>query len=410
MGRQLKHSHLTAMLRLVLFMCLMPFAPTGHAQLFKPQSLRMQVSVRVIDEQGNPVPFVTVWQTRSPCRRITSGRIPLERLQREFEDCPTADDILTLAKRLENSRDYFVSDFTRRPTVGLRHAGVVGPDGILHLRETASSPKGGLGEPGVPRVRVSLGFLKFGYEPAGFDIVLTPEQLKFKKVVTLKAIESQLRPPNTLRGEFDRIRYQVSKLTEMHQAPDRGSAMAQFGLLLEDVAKRAEEAGDRELAAIALTHRRFMPTVLYSGEGASRTAVGYSNEGSPRDNHFLTRAHQLDPDNAYWFRFNAEWGRLHSLVYRTDLSKQQIIEAHGADIDAFAQLLARNERSLWPADYVKLCQYFIQLNQLQRAYEWARRLYDQDPKIPENRYCFARVFSGMREQRLPIPADWVFPP
>lgn len=250
---------------------------TGRPFRFAPND-DIEVTLRVLDEEGKAVPYVTVWGYLLP--RASPLAIG-------------ADDLWRVTTRYQSSFEHALL-FRNLPVPYLTVHPMGDQSGrFLHTIDYQNMEGSDAKRPD----RMSIGFtlMKRGYLPGRIDFAVANESTLSGTVILerdpQRPIESQ---PYVER--FERLRYELSDPSRNenisegnHQRIDR------IRNDLEETALQALDAGDRQVAARIYARMEYLPSILFiRGKPAG---FSQSDPSSPQAKAYLAKAHALDPEN-----------------------------------------------------------------------------------------------------------------
>lgn len=278
--------HRMALLMIGIAMPLLPGCRAGPPGLWQPE---IAVRVRVVDPQGQPIPYATAWVTKTPCSPI---RTP----------CLEPEDLRRVVSQFRESFEYFTSwGKALEPYEQINYYGASDSEGVWNDRGDAASKWGA--PPPTNQVTVSLAFFKQGYQPAVVDFSLRPTTLLTQEKTVVLAPDPEFpRQESALRRRFEALLQEIYAV-QLHKPglpPGPRRALAQIQKDLETVASQAEAQGDRPLAARAWYRLAYMPSVIDIRSGPTQIS-GYSSGGDSPDSAALeAKAGLLDPDNPFF--------------------------------------------------------------------------------------------------------------
>lgn len=347
----------------------------------------VDVSIKVQDESGKPIPYVTVW--RSVVLNPAHVRDP--------DLYPNMDDLWRITQRYHDTFEYALV-FGLRP---IPHVWVcVMGDGIGRFSEVADyqdiTGKGNHYPRPDPFV-FGYTFMKRGYFPGRASFSVPKGGDKVEAVVTLKRDPSEPLDDQPYMQTFDRIRYELSD-TRKNTAMS-GNAQTRLDDLratLEQTAQQALAANDKKSAARIYIRMRYLPVLEYmDGRIIGFAQTDVRSEYSQRA---FQRASELDPDNLFV--------RMETIFSPPGSPLRGTPEGIRIMIGKIESIIAQHGVSAWPKMYDIRAGAYGNVGE----YEKARRLYQEAAKI-EPRYTdwtseVERLKFLMKMKGVPVPGNW----
>ncbi len=349
----------------------------------------IEVSVRVQDESGKPIPYVTAWSAINyDKKRIKDGGM---------QEYLSIDDLWRVTQRYGALHD-IVSQFGDKPVASLWVSVMGSADGNFHesLDDEAAAGKG---SHGARPASVTLGytFMKRGYLPGKVVLTAPRNQHRVEATVTLKRNPDEAPETQPYLQTFDRLRYELSdsrrnaELTEENQL-----RLASLQDQMEQVAQQALAAGDRSAAARIYSRMRYIPN-LYVVDGRI-AGSDHGDAGSPQARRAVNKAYELDPDNLYvWMQ---------TYLRRTALLPHPTTEERiEASLAAVEKLIAAKGEAVWPQCMFHQAVGHAMLGRYETAYRLYREAARREPKYMDWDEEIRNLKAEMKSSGVAVPAD-----
>lgn len=245
---------------------------------------KLDVHLRVIDEAGRPIPFVTVWSTVAYQNPTTDEYVRYQRLSH--------DDLWGAAQRYGYSYE-FASPYWS-PMEGILYPGMTDQKGEL-VNHLTGSTEGRYNQPISPPVSASYVLFRDGYAPAIVDFALDGRDVE--STVVLKPAKP-VYSDGADALKFAEIRYELTderRFVEVSEAGER--RLADVEARLQSLAESAERQGDRLLAAHIYARMELVPVLTrVDGKIAGYRQIAL---GAPDRVIYLDKAIALAPNDPY---------------------------------------------------------------------------------------------------------------
>lgn len=304
---------------------------TPLAAAWSSMSSNLEIILSVIDEQGNPIPYASVWGYVLP----SAAPLALD-----------GEDLLRLTNRYQSSIE-FVTPFHRIVPKLL-----VFPMGDAEGRARAVidySYLEGAGRERPAAMQIGFTVTQRGYFSGRVDFKVTNESRCSIKVVLKRDLSQSVETQPYLK-EFLRIRYELSDTSR--NAKISGEAYRRVEGLrqaLEVAANQALAAGDKSAAARIYARMQYLPVIqMQNGKVVGFMQVDQYSEQSWA---YLVKAYELDPGNPYiaakyTFRYGAtEFG---GNKYLPDQASDERAHAFEVFLSQLHMLMKRSGAQIWP--------------------------------------------------------------
>lgn len=360
---------------------------------FKPEA---SVHLRVLDEEGRPVTHATVWMTTSPCSILGTARSDI---------CFDPDELRRVAGHLRESFEYKTATAGVAPYEQFEYVGGSDTFGVWYDKGTLRSTWGM--EPPSFRGSVMFAVFKQGYVPAVTEIKMNGGTLlAIRSTVTLMPDREFPREENVLRRRFESLLQETYAMQRQKHGLSSGvpRELIEIQRDLEEVAQRAEAAGDRKLAARAYYRLAYMPRLLYSPTNPQQV-IGYaSDQPDSVKKDLVERARLLDPSSA---RFARPTLFMERTVPRNASADQS--ESATARYDELMKGIDQTIRpvlpKLWPEDVGVLYQVYVSASRFDDACHWILEVAKAHPKYSGTERNIRRVASQSAAAGRPVPSE-----
>lgn len=259
---------------------------TSNARLYI--SDKVDVVIKVQDESGKPIPYVTVWQFLN--------------ISSDHTDMPLVltlemSDLWRITERYKQTSE-FVSTFgeTPIPRVIIPEMG----DANGNIKNTLDYEyRTGTGNHYKRPNPTNFGytFIKHGYLSEKLEFNIPTNKSKVEATVTLKRDPNEAIEIAPYIQAYERLRYELSDTSKNEViTTDTQHRIARIEKELEQAAQQAVAAGDYKAAARIYIRMRYLPTITLEDGVAGFNQV---NRESPRSRRAWELAKQLDPDNLF---------------------------------------------------------------------------------------------------------------
>lgn len=355
-----------------------------------PMDNTINVQIKIQDEAGCPVPYVSVWSAIE----FAPGHVK----PHAYSQPLNLADLWRVTQRYGALHDV-VSRFGDKPVNSLL-VPVMGDGGgqFVHALDYQHETGQGNGYVRPSPLVFGYSFLKRGYFPGKAHFSVSRDQSHVEATVTLLRNPQEAQEERPYQRAFDQLRYELSdadrnaELTLENQQRLDGVRTS-----LEAAAEHAVVQGDKAAAARIYSRMRFLPSVTRMGG----KIVGFSqgNAASTEAKLALDKAYALDPDNLY------VW--MHTYLRRVPLAseptqQQKIVAA----LNKLEKLITSQGEAVWPFCHERQAKAYVLLGD----YEKARQLYLNAKKL-EPRYAdwsaqIEAMKTDMKRLGHAIPAGW----
>lgn len=318
--------------------------------------------IRVEDEAGVPIPYVTVWSAvEQPAEHTRATVWPAAHL--------SVADLWRVTQRYGAQHD-IVSSFGDKPVPYLGIPAMGNAEGTFDVlldyqNETGKGNSFARPDP----LTFGYTFLKRGYLPGRIVFAVNRNENHVEATVKLvrNSGEAVVSPPYV--QAFDRVRYELSDDQKNKvQTPENERRLVLLRDQLAQAAQQAIAAGDNRVAAHIYSRMRYLPS-LNIGNGQ---IAGYqqADPTSAQARHALDLAYQIDPEDPYvWMH---TYGR--RAVYPPNASIEDRIRVN---LPLLEKMIAANGDKIWPLYYSVRAGSNASLGD----YPTARRLYLEAKKM-----------------------------
>lgn len=350
----------------------------------------VSVDIKVVDEAGRPIPYVTVWFALGVERahQLNSG---------DFQHLDV-EGLWRVTQRYGESHD-IISRYGDKPLQGLKIRGMANESGILlHALDYAEETGKGNRYQRPDPLTFGYTFMKRGYFPAKANFTIPRSQDRVEATVTLKRNPAEALEHQPYLQTFARIRFELSDIRK-NKAMTEENRLRLEGLRseLEQAARQAVEAGDKPAAARIYARMRYFPRILVIDGRIAGYDQGDAN--TPEAKRAFDLAYQLDPDNTYiWSETFLLRGRLPETAPLEQKRAQGLAEVE--------KLIAAKGERAWP-----LCfSYRARGYALKGEYEKSYRLYKEaellEPKYTDWNKRIDELKKDMKAKGVAVPAEW----
>lgn len=339
-------------------------------------SNEVNVTLHIQDEQGRPVPYVTVWRYLQP----REGPLAID-----------GDDLWRLTTRYQSSFEFALDVGLSQPVRKMTVCPMGDGAGQFHSTINYRYEEGSAAQ--LPD-KMSFGFtvMKRGYLPARIDFNVTDESAVSGRVVLERDPKQPVETQPYLMA-FERLRYELSDTRRNEDISEANhQRIESLRRQLEAAARQAIDAGDKKAAARIYARMDTLPSVTFiNGKPAGFSQTTPDSEQSPS---YYEKAYALDPSNSFiasMIIFDEGTERFGGNKYKPE-------QATDAQRRAFADYLRRLNAfmrtygpELWPGDH-KL--YALWLRKSSDPKERARirplleELYRAEPKYETREELF----------------------
>lgn len=344
---------------------------------------KIDVTIKIQDESGKPIPYVTVWQYVMPDLKHVDSIVAY----------PDMNDLWRVATRYKNTAEHVV----RYGEQLIYHFHVLemgNNDGIARTTLNYKELMGKRNNYKRPDpMNFGFTFIKHGYLSGKVEFNLPRSDDKVEATVVLKRDPNQEIETAPYIQEFERLRYLLSDTTkDFELGQNNRPRTVELEKALEAAAQQAIAAGDKKAAARIYIRMRYLPDVVLSDRVVS---YGHVNRESKRSKRVWALAQELDPDNLFIQMFSIYDGygdEFHDLT----TSKEELYQRK---LDAIEKVIQKHELAVWPKLYVWRANLYLRLNQPEKA----RLLYDEIMNIEPKYYDWGALLEYKRFKKKKNP-------
>jgi hypothetical protein len=348
----------------------------------------IDVSVRIQDESGKPIPYVAVWRAIEFDKKHIkddrgSGYLSVDDLWRVTQHYGELHDIICQ-----------VGD---KPVAGLWVSTMANGDGVFHEALNYAEALGEETQPRPASLTFGYTFMKRGYLPGRVVFTTPKNSRRVEATVTLKRNPGEALETQAYLETFARLRYELSDiqrntlLTEENRR--RLVALAEQ---MEQAAQQAQAAGDKAAAARIYSRMRYLPSL----QVVDGRITGW-NQGDPASRQArraMEKAYELDPDNLYvWIQ---TYQRRRAL-----LPNPTTEERIAATLREVELLIAAKGDAVWPQCFLDQAAAHALLGHFETAYRLYREAARREPSYMDWNAEIAKLKTEMTNNGVPIPAD-----
>lgn len=346
----------------------------------------VEVSIALLDEAGQPIPYVTVWSTVEP-----GGQQAAER--RRFL---TVDDLWNATRRYGGLHEV-ISRYGDKPLDSLRVP--VMADGSGNFRETLDYAEAmGLEGPVARPQPLVFGytFMKRGYLPGRVAFSLAKGQNRAAATLTLKRNPDEALETEPYRLEFARLRYALSDDTQDAELSEANLArVTSLHNGMAAAARQALAAGDKSAAARIYSRMRYLPMVIVTD--GRITGWNHGDPGSDEAKQAFDQASELAPDDLYvWMQ---TYHRRRALLPTPTME-----ERVAAALFEVERLIAVKGEAVWPQFYLQQARGHMLLGRYETAWRLFNEAAKRDPAYTDWDAEIGKLKADMKEHGVPIPA------
>lgn len=324
----------------------------------------VDVAIKIQDESGNPIPYVTVLQYVHPDSKHISN--PLHRLEMQ--------DLWRITARYIATSE-FMLNHGERPIEGFFVTEMA--DGVGIVRETINYESFVGFNNGYKRpnpTNFGYTFIKHGYLPEKLELNLPTNKNKVEATVTLKRDPNEVIETAPYIQTYERLRYELSDTSKNElMTTETQKRITRIENELEQAAQQAVAAGDNKAAARIYIRMRYLPTIILE-DGI--TGFSQVNRESARSKRAWALAKQLDPDNLFiWIHTIQERAGNQPHMPRDERIKNVAVQTE--------LLIERYALSVWPVIYDLRAGLYANINQKERSKQLYQEAADLEPKYKD---------------------------
>lgn len=349
----------------------------------------ISVMIRVQDESGKPIPFVTVWNAIEYDRQHVSDNGFYQSLQ--------ISDLWRVTERYGALHDV-IARYGDKPVNTIRIPVLADAEGIFREPLDYQEATGKGNHYARPdSMRFGYTFMKRGYFPGKVDFTLSKNENRVEATVTLKRNPDESLETEPYMQAFARLRYELSdtrKNTSM--TPDNQQRMMGLQERMEETAQQALAAGDKQAAARIYSRMRYMPSLnIIDGRIAGWNQGDANSEQAKRA---LDKAYELDPDNLYvWMQ---------TYLRRMKLPPNPTREQRAAAaLQEVEKLIAAKGNAVWPRYFENRAGGYALLGDYTKAYRLYLEAAQREPKYMDWSKAIEKLKKEMQGKGVAIPEN-----
>lgn len=349
----------------------------------------IRVHIKVVDENGQPIPYVTVWFAL----RVEKSHQQNIGIYQHID----VDDLWRITQRYGESHD-IISRYGDKPLQGLKIRGMGNESGIFqHPLDYAEETGKGNHYPRPDPLTFGYTFMKRGYYPAKADFTIPRSQDQVEATVTLKRNPAELLERQPYLETFARIRFKLSDIR-------KNKVMTQENRLrlevlrgeLEQAARQAIEAGDKPAAARIYARMRYFPRIIVINGQIAGYDQGDAN--TPEAKRAFDLAYQLDPDNTY------VWST--TFLLRNRLPDTATLEQKRAQgLAEVEKLIAAKGEQAWPVCFSYRARGYALRGEYEKSYRLYKEAERMEPKYTDWSKRIDELKRDMRNKGIQVPAE-----
>ena len=321
---------------------------SSNARIF--MSDKIDVAIKVQDESGKPIPYVTVWHYIKP------NPVHIK----EPDSQLTMDDLWRVTTRYKNTSEQMLW-FGEKAISALRIFEMGDAVGILKTQINYQTFTGEGNKYSRPDpTNFGYTFIKQGYLPEKLEFNVPSNKSSVEATVTLKRDPNEAIETAPYIQTYERLRYELSD-NKKYEAitTDNQKIISRIEKELEAAAQQAVAAGDNKAAARIYIRMRYLPTILIQDGITGYIPV---DRESARSKRVWELAKQLDTNNLFiWIHTVSDrnrtgnTGEMPKAERISNLAKQTelLIEKHGL--------------AVWPVIYDLRAGVYANINQKDKS-------------------------------------------
>ena len=334
----------------------------SNARLFMSDNI--DVTIKVQDELGKAIPYVTVWHYIKP----NPAHI------KELDSQLTMDDLWRVTTRYKNTSEHMLW-FGEKAISALRifemgdGAGIVKAQ-INYQTFTGEGNKYQRPDP----TNFGYTFIKQGYLPEKLEFNVSSNKSSVGAIVTLKRDPNEAIETAPYIQTYERLRFELSD-NKKYEAitTNNQKVISRIENELEQVARQAIAAGDNKAAARIYIRMRYLPTILIQDGIAGYIPV---DRESARSKRAWELAKQLDPDNLFIWINTA----LERAGNQPNTPRDERIKNAAAQMEL---LIQKHGLAVWPVIYDLRAGLYANINLKEKSKQLYLEASELEPKYKD---------------------------
>lgn len=351
----------------------------------------IRVHVKVIDEGGRPIPYVTMWSYVDMLPEHEQKAVWPKLFLR-------GDDLWRITQRYGNEHE-IVSKYGDKPVPYLYVSLMVDGAGVFQEVISYEDITGkGNHYPRPDPLTFGYTFMKRGYLPARADFTIPRSQDRVEATVTLKRNPAEPLELQPYLQTFARIRFELSDIRK-NKVMTQENRLRLEGLRneLEQAARQAIEAGDKPAAARIYARMRYFPRIIVINGQIAGYDQGDAN--TPEAKRAFDLAYQLDPDNTY------VWST--TFLLRNRLPDTATLEQKRAQgLAEVEKLIAAKGEQAWPECFSYRARGYALKGEYEKSYRLYKEAERMEPKYTDWGKRIDELKREMRNKGIQVPAEW----
>ncbi len=327
---------------------------------------KIDVTIKVQDESGKPIPYVTVWHYIKP----NPAHI------KEPDSQLSMNDLWRVTTRYKNTSEHMLW-FGEKAISALRIFEMGDGAGMLKTQINYQTFTGEGNKYQRPDpTNFGYTFIKQGYLPEKLEFNVPSNKSSVEATVTLKRDPNATIETAPYIQTYERLRFELSdELKNEEMTAANQQRISRIENELEQAAKQAIAAGDNKAAARIYIRMRYLPGIrLDTGDGIS----GYSHvdRESARSKRAWELAKQLDSDNLFIWIHTA----LERAGNQPNTPRDEKIKNAAAQMEL---LIQKHGLAVWPVIYDLRAGLYANINQKEKSKQLYKEAAALEPKYKD---------------------------
>lgn len=349
----------------------------------------IEVTVKVQDEAGLPIPYAAVWSAIEYDRRhVRDG---------DAHRYLSVDDLWRATLRYGALHDV-IAQYGDKPIDAIRIPVMADADGVFrealdYEEETGTENHYARPDP------LSFGytFMKRGYLPGRVAFTVPRNQNRVEATVTLRRNPGEALATQVYLQAFARLRYELSDTRrDSDLTEENRQRVVSLQEQMEQAAQQALAAGDKNAAARIFSRMRYLPAV-HVVDGRI-TGWNHGDAGNEEARLALDKAYKLAPDDVFvWMQ---TYLRRQSLLPTPTMEERVAASLRELDL-----LIAAKGEAVWPHYFLQQARSHALLGHYETAYRIYREAAKREPKYMDWNEEIRKLKAEMNSRGVPIPAD-----